>query len=378
MTDLTISDWRLLEITLDEIGPFRGTPQTIRFRGLATEDNPDPEPASLYMLLARNGHGKTTVLESIHGLFGLLDPSPTGRFVDPAAEGRVQLDVRGTWTIDGKTQTVVLSMWTGSIGPLVTWTPERLDSEGQATAWATLGLNRGPGGLVLNDETNDLGLSLYRAIQVEIGRSPTALFGVSQEMPTVILFPADRTLRAPVGARVVARPNDWTYRPAQFFGSDGPAWEDSIDNLLVWLEWLDDGRIAQLLDYLNDHLFEEKTKAIRSPDRDLLEAFIATDTGGRHPLMGLSHGERAMLQLYVRIVCQMTRNTIILIDEVDTHLHSQWMNRLFQALKRLLQTNPRLSVVFTTHSRELVRVFDHTLVEPGLVKGGYLVEDGLS
>lgn len=378
MTELTISDWRLLQITMEDIGPFRGPPRTIRFRGVKTEETPDPDPASLFMLLAINGHGKTTILESIHGLFGLLDPTPSGRFADPSAQGRVQLDVRGTWTIDGRTQTVILSMWTGSTTPLVTWTSQVLDTEGQASVWATLGLNRGPGGVVLSDETNELGLTLFRAVQAEIGRPPTALFGLSQEMPTVILFPADRALRAPTTTRVVARPRNWTYQPAQTFGSDGPAWDESIDNLFVWLEWLDDGRIGQLLEYLNERLFQDQDKVLRPPNREDLAAYISTSAGEQHSLMGLSHGERALLQLYVRIVCQMSRNTIILIDEIETHLHSKWMNRLFQALKALLQTNPRLSIVFTTHSRELVRVFDHTLAEPGLIKGGYLVEEGLS
>jgi predicted ATP-dependent endonuclease of OLD family len=32
----------------------------------------------------------------------------------------------------------------------------------------------------------------------------------------------------------------------------------------------------------------------------------------------------------------MTGNTIILIDEIETHLHTKYMNRMFQALKALV------------------------------------------
>ena len=99
---------------------------------------------------------------------------------------------------------------------------------------------------------------------------------------------------------------------------------------------------------------------------------VSTSTGD-HPLIELSHGERALLQLYVRIACNMTSNTVVLIDEVEMHLHSRWMFRLFEGLKNLLCDVPALSIVFTTHNRELIRVFDHQLKEKGLVKGGYVI-----
>ena len=41
----------------------------------------------------------------------------------------------------------------------------------------------------------------------------------------------------------------------------------------------------------------------------------------------------------------------------------------------MLREVPTLSIVFTTHNRELIRVFDHNLEEEGLVKGGYMIED---
>ncbi|WP_292044635.1 MULTISPECIES: AAA family ATPase [unclassified Brevundimonas] len=74
----------------------------------------------------------------------------------------------------------------------------------------------------------------------------------------------------------------------------------------------------------------------------------------------------------------MTGNTIILIDEIETHLHTKYMNRMFQALKALVIGNRRLSIVFTTHNRELIQVFDHLRREPGITKGGDLIEDDKS
>ena len=225
------------------------------------------------------------------------------------------------------------------------------------------------------DGANDLGLRLYGSIVNARGNSPETLFGADQDMPSVLFFPADRRIGRPDDTRRVERPTGFVYQPAQLFASDGPGWGTTIDNLLVWLDWLDDGRLSELLTFVNERLFKgEASKAIRSPRRQELLTYVSTSTGD-HPLIELSHGERSLLQLYVRIACNMTSNTVVLIDEVETHLHSKWVFRLFEGLKALLREFPALSVVFTTHNRELIRVFDHQNREEGLVKGGYLIED---
>ena len=151
-----------------------------------------------------------------------------------------------------------------------------------------------------------------------------------------------------------------------------------MDNLLVWLEWLNDERLEELLTFVNERVFRsDQGKVIRSPRRAELLTYVST-VSGDHPLIGLSHGERALLQLYIRIAAHMTRNTIVLIDEIDTHLHSRWMISLYTAIKTLLRDRPSLSVVFSTHNRELIELFDHTTKEEGLVKGGYLIEEEIS
>ncbi|WP_337270147.1 AAA family ATPase [Oryzifoliimicrobium ureilyticus] len=373
MTDLTISDWKLLKLTLDQTGPFQETVQAINFTGVRSKEISDPPPANLFMILAKNGHGKTTILESIHGLFGLLSTPPIGRFAGPTSRERVQADFRATWTISGKTMTVLLSIWTGLEAPLLDWTSTMLNDEAQASEWATIGVN-GSGHIF---EANTLGKLLIESIRSAQGTAPTAIFGESQELPTVLFFPADRRLVAPDETRSVTRPRDFGYSPAQLFGSDGPEWSTSMDNLLVWLEWLDDGRIETLLKFVNDEMFEGEGKALLPPRRSDLRSYISASSG-EHPLSHLSHGERALLQLYIRVASHMTRNTIVLIDEIETHLHSKWMNLAYQALKRLLVRNPQLSIIFSTHSRELVKVFDHHRQEAGLVKGGYLIEEGIS
>lgn len=380
MTNLVISDWRMIDVTLEGLGPFQNGPETFDFMGdtpSSEAEGTDPGPSNFYMLLARNGRGKTTVLETIHGLFGLLSNPPSGRFENWQAPGRAQVDIRATWTIDGDTRTVLLSIWTGSPEPMMTWEGDRLEDKAQATAWARLGIVRHGGGITLSDATDELGKILFNAIRDQAGMAPGSLFGNTLGLPTVLFFPADRMLKTPAERRVVEAPDNWMYQPAHEFGVDGETWNGSIDNLLVWLAWIGEGELEELLKFVNTRLFAEDMKVLRAPRRQELATYVSTPAGD-HPLGGLSHGERALLQLYLRSVAHMTQNTVILIDEVEIHLHTKWMNRMFQALKAMLAEMPALSVIFTTHDRELIAVFDHKRSEPGLVKGGFLIAEDMA
>ena len=283
--DVQIADWKLLQLTVEGVGPFQNGPQTFSFAGEPTEGDPDPGPSNLYMLLAKNGYGKTTLLECVYGLFGLLVEPAVGRFATPGDRGCAQLDVRATWTIDGRTQTVVLSIWTGAETPLVVWSPDDLDAAQASNDWARLGLESAYRSVSLANGTDGLGQRLYRSILKARGNAPEALFGADQDMPSVLFFSADRRIDRPDDTRRVERPTGFVYQPAHCFESDGPEWGTTIDNLLVWLDWLDDGRLKDLLAFVNARLFEgESSKAIRSPRRQELLTYVSTSTGD-HPLV---------------------------------------------------------------------------------------------
>lgn len=386
MVSMEISDWRLIGLELDNLGPFRQGSKRFDFYGVDHEgrDPREAGPANLYMLLAANAHGKTTILDTIYSLFGMLNEPATGRFATLSAEGRAQLDIRSTWTIEERTQTVLLSIWTGQEYPLQQWDAEKLEHDAQAGVWAKLGLKTTVNGIVMLEQTDDLGRRLFDNIHALRGEPPSELFGLSQLMPSVLYFPADRRVVPPSEKQAVTRPDGWGYQPAQFFGSDGPDWGSSIDNVLVWLEWLavrgkegGDRRVDELLAFVNELIFrDDSTKEILSPNRELLKTFVRT-AHGNHGLSALSHGERAILQIITRVLTHMTTNTVVLIDEIDIHLHSRWMNRMFEAIKSLLRRYPALSVILTTHNRELIEVYDFDTKEDQLVKGGYIITDEL-
>ena len=375
MNEIEILEWQPLAVTIDDVGPFRQGPETVSLLGRG--EGGRAAPSSLYMLLARNGRGKTTVLEMIYGLFGLLAKPAVGRFADATFPGRAQVDVRATVSVaSSERRTVVLSLWTGSSTPLRTWRQDELSGTAQAESQAFLCMGRVGSSPAPIDGTDEIGLAFFRAVSGGLGVAPIGLRGGDQDLPTVLYFPADRTIVAPRDERVVQRPTNWGYQPAQRFRADGPEWRDSIDNLLVWLEWLDDDRLGDLLEFLNQELFSETPgKIIRPPNREELLTYVSMPTG-RHPLSHLSQGERAILQLLARTICHMTRNTILLIDEVENHLHPKWMQRLIAALKSMIRREgSNIMVIFTTHNVELLQTFDHMTLEEGLVKGGMLIEE---
>lgn len=374
MSEIVIESWQPLRLILDEIGPFRQGPETFNFEG--RDENGERQPANLYMLLAKNGRGKTTALEAIYGLFGLLSSPPVGRFVQ-SHSGRAQLDVRVEWREGSARRSCVLSLWTGARHPLEGWSDEQVKSVGNADSWERMALTGLTGQPELVEPSSDFGADLFRAIRDQHGVDPSQLYGASQTLPTVLYFPADRRLVAPEEERVVKKPARWGYQPAQIFSSDGPEWSESIDNLLIWLEWVEDLRIEDLIKFLNGQLFSDSPgKALRRPRRQDLASYISTRTG-EHPLSGLSHGERALLQLHARTLCHMTANTILLVDEVENHLHPRWSQRLYNSLKALFAQAPNLTTIFTTHSMVLMETFKDDLPEKGVVKGGYLIDEDM-
>ncbi|HJS11613.1 AAA family ATPase [Sphingopyxis sp.] len=375
--DIEIEAWQPLRLILDQIGPFRQGPETFNFRG--PDENGDPKPANIYMLLAKNGRGKTTALEAIYGLFGLMADPPTGRFATPRATGeRAQIDIRVGWRDRGGKKSCVLSIWTGSREPLEAWSDEEVIAAGNAQSWERLVVSAVTGEAQPIEPTSDFGLELFRAIRAQRRIDPSQLYGASQTMPTVLYFTADRRIVAPLDERAVMKPAGWGYQPAQIFASDGPEWAQSIDNLLVWLEWVGDDRVDDLINFLNQQLFVDTPgKVLRRPRRQDLASYISTRTG-EHSLLGLSHGERSLLQLYARTLCHMTASTILLIDEVENHLHPRWAQRLYSSLKDLFAQAPGLMTIFTTHSMALMETYKDDVAEPGIVRGGFLIEEDMN
>ena len=167
-------------------------------------------------------------------------------------------------------------------------------------------------------------------IETSIGARLSGFEGDELTLPTLIYFSAYRNIiRMPTEDRAIVAPRDWNYRPVHIFDVEGREWRDSLDNLLVWLKWMDDGRFEDAVAAINERVFKvgdrklfagKKLKGVRKePPEAIIEA-----EGLEHRLDRLSSGEKSLVQLYLRLGAHMTRNTILLIDEPEVHLHRNW------------------------------------------------------
>jgi predicted ATPase len=190
----------------------------------------------------------------------------------------------------------------------------------------------------------------------------------------LLYFSAYRNIvPVPSHERAIIEPEDWGYAPVHRFDKEGGRWRTSLDNLLVWLKWLDDGRFERAQKIINDRVFNETAKFLKDVRRQPPEAIVANE-GLEHRLDRLSSGEKSLVHLFLRIGAHLTRNTLVLVDEMDVHLHSKWQHRLLLQLKALLRENTGMTIIATTHSVDILKGYSYETMESGLRKGGYLIE----
>jgi len=370
--EVWIEAFEPLWLTIEKIGPFRKQPYQIDFT------DAEDQPCNLFLLMSKNGQGKTTVLKLMYCLMSLLGkdkPTEFGHEDIDYGEGKVQWDLRVKLTWRGEKHCVVLSLFAGQLDEeqptLKIWTQEQLNKY-QATTWhqivfccRTLDVLEP---LTQADELVDDFLGHIRA-----GRSST-LEGFEEptlSLPTLIYFAADRDIKSiATMERTITKPEKWGYSPAHPIATEGGTWGHSLDNLIVWLKWLDDGRFEKALKLINSRVFEGDKKYLKGVRRDPPEAIVIVDGTEKHRLDQLSSGEKSLVQLLLRIGAHTTLNTLILIDELDAHLHSIWQHGLLQLLKQLVKEYPGVTVIASTHSREILGAFPMDIPEDGIRKGG--------
>lgn len=87
------------------------------------------------------------------------------------------------------------------------------------------------------------------------------------------------------------------------------------------------------------------------PDFDTL---IVEKNHTEYDLLQMSSGEHQVLRILVGMVAEVAINSIVLIDEVELHLHPVWQERLIEALREEPSNN---QYIFTTHSPFVKQLF---------------------
>lgn len=90
-----------------------------------------------------------------------------------------------------------------------------------------------------------------------------------------------------------------------------------------------------------------------------IKGLYNTDTGldmefdgpdGVYGFHGLSSGQQMILLLLMNFATKQIHRSIVMIDELELHLHPLWQDRLYQSLDKLGLEN---QIIFTTHSSHL-------------------------
>lgn len=385
MVNILVEEFAPLFLTVDRVGPFQERLEEFDF----TDAN--DEPCNVYLMVSKNGRGKTTVMEMLAAMMGMLgkmeaevQSSGLGFESFDRENGRAQWDVRVTLSQDGHRETVVLSLLAGAMGEetsLKLWGESELKKYG-ASQWHRFGFVRNAFGKFSMVGRHDEWVGNFNAlIQGAVGERLAGFESDDLTYPTLIYFSAYRNI-IPIQTqeRAIVAPRDWNYQPVHVFNVEGRDWRDSLDNLLVWLKWLDDGRFEKAVDAINDRVFNvsderhSSGKRLKGVRKEPPEAIVQAE-GQEHRLDRLSSGEKSLVQLYLRLGAHMTRNTILMVDEPEVHLHRNWQyETLFTLMKLAKEHFPNVFVVMATHSERMMKGFGHHIVEKNLRKGVYIIE----
>lgn len=139
----------------------------------------------------------------------------------------------------------------------------------------------------------------------------------------------------------------------------------SLPNDLVRMHTVD---LQQRVDNVaNPHCYMERIKDIFAyflpgteflgveldPELDAPARILVRSGGVTHDISQLSSGQREILMTYTHLEKLAPRNSIILFDEPELHLHPALEGRVIAYLKRLLERN-RSQIWVVTHSEEIV------------------------
>ena len=104
-----------------------------------------------------------------------------------------------------------------------------------------------------------------------------------------------------------------------------------------------DGAIARMWKALDKYL----PHMPRPVDVKGLELWFENGDGSVVPLSALSDGERAVLLLFGEIALRAPHLGVVMIDEIEQHLHPRWQRDVLDALFALV---PRTQMIITTQS----------------------------
>lgn len=118
------------------------------------------------------------------------------------------------------------------------------------------------------------------------------------------------------------------------------------------------------------HLFNKicsPTELIGLESNEDIDTLILKKYGVEYDLAQMSSGEHQILRILVGLVSERAKNSIVLIDEIELHLHPAWQARLIQVLREDKERNNQY--IFTTHSPFVKGLFyDDEIIDLGALE----------
>jgi predicted ATP-binding protein involved in virulence len=331
----------------------------------------------LTVLVAENGHGKTTVLDAVGIALGLFVDTVAGT---GQSHGFVRTDVRMVQT-PPDTMTPVL--------------PTAFDADGYV-AGQGLHWRRALGGYGLHARTTTREAKTLREAAQKLLRSvqetPAAPSG-SPLLPVVAFYGTGRLWsehRLTKGRKTTARDTE-----ARMSGyTDCLSSSSSFKEMVVWYQnkWAE-ARDPRFSTTLSENLallrtVQEATDIVLQPtewagldwDFDSKSLVVRHPQYGRLPLSALSDGVRTMIALVADLArrcaslnphlsndaARLTPG-VLLIDEIDMHLHPRWQQVIVELLRAAF---PGLQLILSTHSPHVLSTVDKASIRVIRVRDG--------
>jgi len=327
------------------------------FRELTVDFDP-----RLTVLTATNGHGKTTILEAVkHALQVIVGRFPTMAAQKPA-DGNISayVDAAG----EERRERFLRIMATGDLGAGVDWT------------WGVQVANRNlPKGEKLGAVPGELKL----VHQYVDGLAKNRFDGGADVLPVIAYYDTQRAVTAKVQRRTGFRTTLEYYEGYKGCLDAGL----NFKSMLEWIEcfekkehdeWKRSGSMAYssmenrviqaALHVLLPELSNLRTEL--RPYRLMVDAEIDGVKTACRVDEYLSDGYRIVLIMVLDLVSRILKLNpksfqspedalncpgVVLIDEIDLHLHPEWQQRV---LRSLLEVFPRIQFIVTTHSPQVV------------------------
>jgi predicted ATP-binding protein involved in virulence len=323
---------RLDKLTLDDIGPFRHLE-------LEFPHGQDDTRADVHLLVGPNGSGKSTILEALSQLFTSGDPGFAGRCRSPEA----------TAAVEAQGETLAWSLARSKSGKLE-WNGLRLTPRDQGYPTH---FGRVPG--MVTHLTN----RPWEEVLAKKAR-------FENQHTLVFAYGAGRRLKTDLSGIVNITSNPLS-DAASF---DKP---DSAGTFLQWILNIVAGRaiaaqqgrehrarqLGESLDRVKAALKAVTGKDVEFELNDDLTGVVVVLGGVTVPAAQLPAGLVGLLSWVGDLIMRVDRlpwegdaplderEFILLLDEVEVHLHPAWQRRVLPMIERLF---PRAQVIAATHS----------------------------